>query len=154
MVLLTLFRNTICLTDTELGDRDFVLAHYQDYLSSYSGSQAALAAQADVELAARQLEVFGTNDIGTTVAMMAADPSLVSDGAWGFAHAGVALLAMQGVTNPVAEAAYQIAYYYTREQKARCDQALVSDVRDPITWTEDQRLDYYTVLVYTQWALS
>lgn len=146
--------NVVCLTDTKLGDRDFVLAHYQDYLSSYSSSQAALAAQADAELAARQLEVFGTNDIGTTVAMMAADPSLVSDGAWGFSHAGLALLAMQTAADPVAEAAYQVAYYYSREQKARCDQALVSDVRDPMTWTEDQRLDYYTVLVYTQWALS
>lgn len=143
--------NVVCPTDSDLEDRSFVLACYQDYLSSYD--QNAVAATADAELAARQQEVFGNTDYGMNLTQMAANPALVADGAWGFSHAGLAVTALLGLTGTALddEIEYQRAFYYTRESKARCDQGQVADAKDSLTWSEDSRLDYYAVVAFTEW---
>ena len=144
----------VCPADSELADRAFVLAYYQDYLGNYDAN--ALAAVADPELTIRQQEVFGNTNYGFNLTQMAANPALVADGAWGFAHAGIAVTALLGLTGAALddEIEYQRAYYYTRESKARCDQGLVADARNPLTWGEDSRLDYYAVVAFSEWYLS
>lgn len=135
-----------------LDDRQAVLDYYQDYLNG--GYETALATQADAEFNSRMIEVFGSNDIGAALLTMAVNPGLVSDGAWGFAHGGISVLALQGAADPVEEDLYQRAYYYTREATARCKDSSIVDHLDPLQWSEDSRLDYYSVVKMNQWYLD
>lgn len=81
---------------------------------------------------------------------MLINPALVADGRWGFVHAGLTIAELQVSDDEEVDAAYWTAYYFTRESIARCGQSGANHL-DPITWSEDSRLDYWAVVAYVEW---
>ena len=125
-------------------------------------NQQALLDQSAAEMAIRLPEIFGTGaTIEDALLAMQADPDAYIDGQWGFIHGGAAVQAMQvawiatGDINQVTTVQQQqIAFWYTRESIARCEKQDTSDHLNPLTWSEDSRLDYYVVIPFTDWYLS
>lgn len=149
--------NGICPTDSDLEDREFVLSYYQQYLNAYD--ETSLKAQADTEVNDRSLQVFGTTDIPTILNIIENNPLIIADGQWGFSHAVIALLSIDSIWNTTGdiqqvnnEILYQRAYWFTRESIARCNDSI--DKFNPLLWNEDSRLDYWTVIVFTNWYLN
>ena len=126
---------------------------YQQFLDSGFNS-TALSIQATQELGDRMTELYGTTDIATVVSMWQADPTLVPvDGSWGFSHAAQSLLLLQSSSNPTLDAQEQIEYWYVREAIARCNDG-ISDWLNPLLWSEDSRLDYWTPKAFIEWYLT
>lgn len=146
--------------DVDADDPVQTLVLYQQFQSSVFDS-TALESQAAQELNARLIELYGTDDYATVVSIWQSNPASVPvGGEWGIAHAATTLLQVEiqrglGASNAdLADfGSEQVARWYAREAIARCNDGTAYWM-NPLNWTEDSRLDYYTPRLFVEWYLS
>ena len=120
-----------------------------------------MESQATQELSARLIELYGTNDYAAVVGIWQSNPATVPvDGSWGIAHAATTLLQLEiqrglGSSNTDLNTLgdVQVARWYVREALAECADGN-QDYLNPLTWSEDRRLDYYTPRLFVEWYLA
>jgi len=141
---------------------------YNRWLTEYTEAyRDSLYVQASDELDSHLQSDYGTASYLAVLGMWALDPtdSLLVNGDWGYAHAGLAISELDamksaGSSNAEMEARGNelIWHYYVREAQARCRGAggspEVAEWLNPAEWYEDSRLDYYTPLLFIQWYIS
>lgn len=134
---------------------------YNQFLTS-GFNTPALESQASQELDAGLLLLYGTTDKSAIVALWQSDPATVPlDGSYGLSHAAQTLLALEvirlsgGGSNAAiqAEVDNQLAYWYSREAVARCNDS-IEDWLNPLEWNPDSRLDYMAVKLFVDWYLA